>query len=199
MIYRFRVRVPGCPRLHRSRLRRNAISQHADKCNAKLTPQAMTASFFFSVLCPSGPWSSMGCGRVARVWPYGQASPGCQSCKTLKPSLLAAAEPIRAWRQPGRPSRSGQRFCACRCWVCLVTGGNDVTPPPATVPRASVSPRQRPDVSPGLPVGTLTNSSKDWAKAHLLPLSPTQMTCPWHLPQGLQALSCRRLPPTELP
>ena len=52
---------PGCPsgqpgkRLRRSRLRRNAISQHADKCNAKLTPQAMTASFFFSVLCPSGP------------------------------------------------------------------------------------------------------------------------------------------------
>ena len=47
---------PGCPsgqpgkRPRRSRLRRNAISQHARKCIAKLTPQAMTTSFFFSSL-----------------------------------------------------------------------------------------------------------------------------------------------------
>ena len=34
-------------RPRRSRLRRNAIFQHANKCIAKLTPQAMTASFFF--------------------------------------------------------------------------------------------------------------------------------------------------------
>ena len=34
-------------RPRRSRLRRNAISRHAHKCIAKLTPQAMTASSFF--------------------------------------------------------------------------------------------------------------------------------------------------------
>ena len=87
MIYRFRVRVPGCPRLRRSRLRRNAISQHADKCNAKLTPQAMTASFFFQFsarLALDRPWVaavSLGCDLMGRqVQDANPAKPWSHHC-----------------------------------------------------------------------------------------------------------------------
>ena len=110
---------PGCPsgqpgkRPRRSRLRRNAISQHANKCIAKLTAQAMTASFFFSFSArlaldrPPVSAASLGCDLMGRQFVRSTFHEDTARSSSSAPSELLMEEVLSACGWAVQPQTLG--------------------------------------------------------------------------------------------